>query len=77
MATYSYDGITLVIGGNEVIRAGDWQAWVLSYTGTPISEAYVYPLLQPPAATPGNGTEGVLGCVTVVAVGLARQGVTR
>ena len=23
MATYSYDGITLVIGGNEVIRAGD------------------------------------------------------
>ena len=45
----------------------DWQAWVLSYTGTPISEAYVYPLLQPPAATPGNGTEGVLGCVTVVA----------
>jgi len=72
MATYSYDGITLVIGGNEVIRAGDWQAWVLSYTGTPISEAYVYPLLQPPAATPGNGTEGVLGCVTVVAVGPAQ-----
>ena len=50
----------------------DWQAWVLSYTGTPISEAYVYPLLQPPAATPGNGTEGVLGCVTVVAVGPAQ-----
>ena len=50
----------------------DWQSWVLSYTGTPIVEAYVYPLLQPPASTPGNGTPNVLGCVSVVAVGPAQ-----
>ena len=50
----------------------DWQAWVLAYTGTPIVDAYVYPLLEPPASTPGNGTPDVLGCVTVVAVGPAQ-----
>jgi len=50
----------------------DWAAWALSYTGTSIVDAYVYPLLQPPASTPGNGTANVLGCVTVVAVGPAQ-----
>lgn len=50
----------------------DWAAWVLSYTKTPIVDAYVYPLLEPPASNPGNGTANVLGCVTVVAVGPAQ-----
>lgn len=50
----------------------DWREWVLSYIGTTIDEAYIYPLLQPPASTPGAGTESVLGCVTVVAVGPAQ-----
>lgn len=50
----------------------DWRAWVLAYTGTSITNAYVYPLLEPPASTPGNGTPNTLGCVTVVAVGPAQ-----
>ena len=50
----------------------DWREWVRSYTGTPIVEAYVYPLLQPPATPPGAGTESIPGCVTVVAVGPAQ-----
>ena len=50
----------------------DWQAWVLAYTGTSIVDAYVYPLQQPPDPSPGEGTSGVLGCVTVVAVGPAQ-----
>ena len=50
----------------------DWREWVRSYTGTPIEEAYVYPLLQPPASTPGAGTENIPGCVTVVAIGPAQ-----
>lgn len=45
----------------------DWQAWVEAYSG--VDQAYVYPLLQPPAAYPGAGTVGVLGCVTVLAFG--------
>ena len=50
----------------------DWQAWVLSYTALDIRQAYVYPLLQPANSYPaaiGSGTTGVLGCVTVVAMG--------
>ena len=50
----------------------DWREWVRSYTGTPIVEAYVYPLLQPAATPPGVGTEAIPGCVTVVAVGPAQ-----
>jgi uncharacterized phage protein gp47/JayE len=50
----------------------DWQAWVSGYRGTSIVDAYIYPLLQPPASNPGNGTANVLGCVTVVAVGPAQ-----
>jgi len=50
----------------------DWREWVRSYIGTTITEAYVYPLLQPPAVTPGVGTQGIPGCVTVVAVGPAQ-----
>jgi uncharacterized phage protein gp47/JayE len=50
----------------------DWRAWATSYVATPVVDAYVYPLLEPPAVTPGNGTAGVLGCVTVVALGPAQ-----
>lgn len=50
----------------------DWRAWVTSFNGVDIVEAYVYSLLQPPASTPGTGTEQVPGCVTVVAVGPAQ-----
>ncbi len=50
----------------------DWRDWVTGYRGTTIAEAYVYPLLQPPASTPGTGTENALGCVTVVVVGPAQ-----
>lgn len=50
----------------------DVRAWVLSYVGTPIVETYVYALLQPPASSPGAGTEGVLGCWTALAVGPAQ-----
>lgn len=48
----------------------DWRHWVEAYDG--VEEAYVYPLLQPPAAYPGAGTANVLGCVTVLAVGPAQ-----
>lgn len=51
----------------------DWRAWALGYLGLAVAEAWVYPLLQPPAAYPGLGTEGVLGCVTLVVAG-APQG---
>lgn len=50
----------------------DWRDWVRSYIGLPIDDAFVYPLLEPPASVPGVGTEGVLGCVSVVAVGPAQ-----
>lgn len=50
----------------------DWKAWVEAYTALDITDVYVYPLLEPPAAYPGTGTVGVLGCVTVVAVGPAQ-----
>lgn len=52
-------------GGN----AADWRAWALSYLGRDIREAWVYPLLQPPSSYPGLGTEGILGCLTVVVAG--------
>lgn len=47
----------------------DWRNWCESYTGTEITRAYVYPLLQPPAVYPGSGTSNVVGCVTVVPMG--------
>jgi uncharacterized phage protein gp47/JayE len=50
----------------------DWRAWAKGYLATPVVDAYVYPLLEPPTVTPGNGTAGVLGCVTVVALGPAQ-----
>ena len=50
----------------------DWRSWVTGYLGTPVPEAYVYPLLKPPVTPPGVGTTGTLGCVTVVAVGPAQ-----
>ncbi len=50
----------------------DWRDWVLSYTGTEIVQAYVYPLLEPPAVVPGPGVTATPGCVTVVAVGPAQ-----
>lgn len=54
----------------------DWRDWVLSYTGTEIADAYVYPLLAPPAVFPGAGTADTPGCVTVVAVGPAQGDTT-
>lgn len=50
----------------------DWRDWVLSYTGTEIVQAYVYPLLEPPTVVPGPGVTATPGCVTVVAVGPAQ-----
>ena len=50
----------------------DWREWVRSYIGTTVVDAYVYPLLQPPASTPGVGTESIPGCVSVVVVGPAQ-----
>ena len=50
----------------------DWRSWVTGYLGTTVANAYVYPLLKPPAVVPGTGTTGTLGCVTVVAVGPAQ-----
>lgn len=50
----------------------DWREWVMSYTATEIADAYVYPLLAPPASFPGAGTADTPGCVTVVAIGPAQ-----
>jgi uncharacterized phage protein gp47/JayE len=50
----------------------DWASWVEAYTGTEISQTFVYSLLAPPASFPGAGTPGTPGCVTVVAVGPAQ-----
>lgn len=50
----------------------DWRDWVEAFEGVAVTDAYVYPLLMPPAAYPGAGTPGTLGCVTVVAVGPAQ-----
>jgi uncharacterized phage protein gp47/JayE len=50
----------------------DWRDWVKGYTGTEITEAYVYPLLAPPSLFPGAGTAGTPGTLTVVAVGPAQ-----
>lgn len=50
----------------------DWRSWVTGYLGTAVADAYVYPLLKPPATPPGVGTTGTLGCVSVVAVGPAQ-----
>ena len=50
----------------------DWREWARSYIGTTITDAYVYPLLQPPAVTPGVGTQSIPGCVSVVVVGPAQ-----
>lgn len=44
----------------------DWREWVKGYTGTEITEAYVYPLLSP------AGTPSTPGTVTVVAIGPAQ-----
>lgn len=50
----------------------DWANWVEAYTGTEITQTFVYPLLAPPASFPGAGTANTPGCVTVVAVGPAQ-----
>lgn len=50
----------------------DWRDWVESFQGLAITDAYVYPLLSPPASYPGAGTQDTLGTVTVVAVGPAQ-----
>lgn len=50
----------------------DWRDWVEAYQGLAITDAYVYPLLAPPAVYPGAGTQNTLGTVTVVAVGPAQ-----
>lgn len=50
----------------------DWASWVEAYTGTEITQTFVYPLLAPPVSFPGAGTPSTPGCVTVVAVGPAQ-----
>ena len=50
----------------------DWANWVEAYTGTEITQTFVYPLLAPPVSFPGAGTANTPGCVTVVAVGPAQ-----
>jgi hypothetical protein len=50
----------------------DWRGWTLTYTGTEIADAYVYPLLAPPVSFPGAGTPSTPGTVTVVATGPAQ-----
>ena len=50
----------------------DWRGWTLTYTGTEIADAYVYPLLAPPVAFPGAGTPSTPGTLTVVATGPAQ-----
>ena len=50
----------------------EWREWCTDYIGTEIETAYVYPLLEPPAAYPGAGVPETPGCVTVVAVGPAQ-----
>lgn len=47
----------------------DWRGWTLTYTGTEIADAYVYPLLAPPVIFPGAGTANTPGTLTVVATG--------
>lgn len=47
----------------------DWRGWTLTYTGTEIADAYVYPLLAPPVSFPGAGTANTPGTLTVVATG--------
>ncbi len=49
--------------------AEQWRRWALSFQGYDGREAYVYPMLQPPASAPGLGTPGVYGCCSVVVVG--------
>lgn len=50
----------------------DWRGWTLTYTGTEIADAYVYPLLAPPVSFPGAGTPSTPGTLTVVATGPAQ-----
>jgi hypothetical protein len=50
----------------------DWRGWTLTYTGTEIADAYVYPLLAPPVSFPGAGTPSTPGTLTVVAIGPAQ-----
>lgn len=48
----------------------DWRAKAMEIDG--VASAFVYPLLAPPASTPGAGTPHTPGCVTVVVVGPAQ-----
>lgn len=50
----------------------DWRSWVRDYTGTDIADAYVYPLLSPPASFPGAGTADTPGTLTVIPIGPAQ-----
>lgn len=45
----------------------DWRETAREIGG--VTNAWVYPLLAPPASTPGGGTPHTPGCVTVVVVG--------
>ena len=48
----------------------DWRARALEISG--VAQAYVYPLVAPPASYPGAGTPHTPGCVTVVLLGPAQ-----
>ena len=49
----------------------DWANWAEAYTGTEITQTFVYPLLAPPRRSQARHCEHA-GCVTVVAVGPAQ-----
>lgn len=50
----------------------DWRDWVRAYTATEIEDAYVFPLLSPPAWFPGVGTANTPGTLTVIPIGPAQ-----
>lgn len=50
----------------------DWRDWVRAYTATEIDDAYVFPLLSPPASFPGAGTADTPGTLTVIPIGPAQ-----
>ncbi len=52
----------------------DWRAKAMEIDG--VASAFVYPLVAPPASTPGAGTPHTPGCVTVVVVGPAQGDTT-
>lgn len=50
----------------------DWRDWIRAFTATEIEDAYVYPLLAPPASYPGAGAPDTPGTLTVIPIGPAQ-----